>query len=128
MPRKTVFVSVCVGVCVFSRAHRRDRFLPMPLLLNSNQECVCGRSFDNAGAFTRHKKSCKKGKNRLASVLKQAQEAHLRKKRRVEGPFTNSGLSSTESLNPNALQVVDGMHVAIRDFRLAQTTGTCCRN
>lgn len=113
MPRKTVFVSVCVGVCVFSRAHRRDRFLPMPLLLNSNQECVCGRSFDNAGAFTRHKKSCKKGKNRLASVLKQAQEAHLRKKRRVEDAPSEK-LSSTESLGPNA--VVHGMHVAICGF------------
>lgn len=72
---------------------------------NLNQECVCGRSFDNAGAFTRHKKTCQEGKKRLAGVLMQAKEVRLRKKRRVKG----TSESSTESLDSNSVQV-DGMH------------------
>lgn len=52
---------------------------------SSNQTCICGRFFDNAGAFTRHKKSCQEGKKRLAHVLNQAKELHTsRKKRRIQ--------------------------------------------
>lgn len=51
----------------------------------SGQTCVCGRVFGNAGSFTRHKKSCQKGKKRLASALRQAKESYHAKKRRVQG-------------------------------------------
>ena len=47
------------------------------------QECLCGRLFDDAGAFTRHKKMCLKGKKRLASVLAHAKESYHHKKCRV---------------------------------------------
>ena len=65
------------------------------------QECLCGRSFDNTGAFTRHKKACLKGKKRLASVLTQAKESYHRKKCRVlesneESPSSSQALSSKD--------------------------------
>ena len=45
------------------------------------QECLCSWSFDNTGAFTRHNKTCLKGKKRLANVLNQAQESYYHRKR-----------------------------------------------
>lgn len=75
---------------------------------SSNQECVCGRSFDNTGAFTRHKKNCQQGKKRLATALRQAKEVHLNKKRRVEGNFSEE--LSSESLRSNRVVQVDGTY------------------
>jgi len=57
------------------------------------QVCLCGRSFDNAGAFTRHRKTCSKGKKRLANALGHAKESYHSKKRRVE-----SGNSSSHTI------------------------------
>ena len=62
------------------------------------QECLCGRSFDNAGAFTRHKKTCLSGKKRLASALTHARECYHRKKRRVVGDEESPSSSQTTSL------------------------------
>ena len=61
------------------------------------QECLCGRSFDNTGAFTRHKKTCLKGKKRLASVLTGAKELYHHKKRRVEDDEESPGPSQITS-------------------------------
>lgn len=83
------------------------------MLLNSNQECICGRSFDNAGAFTRHKKNCQKGRKHLASALQRAKETHVRKKRRIDSQGTFSGELSHESLDSHG--AVDGTHV-VSDF------------
>lgn len=76
---------------------------------SSNQTCVCGRLFDNAGAFTRHKKGCQKGKKRLANALKQAKEVYHAKKRRVQGSELLADDSSA-SLNSlaNPVQAGDG--------------------
>jgi len=52
---------------------------------SSFQECLCGCSFDNTGAFTRHKKTCSKGKKRLAHVLQHAKELYHRKKSHIGG-------------------------------------------
>ena len=49
-----------------------------------SQICLCDRSFDNAGAFTRHKKTCLRGKKRLANALSHAKESYRTKKCRVE--------------------------------------------
>lgn len=72
----------------------------LPMFSGSNQTCICGRFFDNAGAFTRHKKSCQEGKKRLANVLSQAKESRSRKKRRVEAV-------DSEELDSN--QIVNGV-------------------
>lgn len=47
-----------------------------------SQLCACGRSFSDVAAFTKHGKSCQKGKKRLASALTRAKEVYQRKKRR----------------------------------------------
>ena len=76
------------------------------------QECICGRSFDDAGAFTRHKKNCLKGRKRLAKALSHAKESHRAKRCRIEGntpassslhiPSDDHTLGSSESL-PNLM-------------------------
>ena len=58
------------------------------------QECLCGRSFDDTGAFTRHGKNCAKSKKRLANVLNHAKESYHSKKRRTEGDDKNASSSS----------------------------------
>jgi hypothetical protein len=50
------------------------------------QVCICGRSFSDAGAFTRHHKTCQKGRKRLSSALLRVKEVYQSKKRRV-GPL-----------------------------------------
>lgn len=45
--------------------------------------CVCGRVFTDLGGFTRHEKSCHKGKKRLASALAKAKEVYIAKKARL---------------------------------------------
>jgi hypothetical protein len=47
------------------------------------QVCICGRSFSDAGAFTRHHKTCQKGRKRLSSALIRAKEIYENKKRRI---------------------------------------------
>ena len=61
------------------------------------QVCLCGRSFDNAGAFTRHRKLCFQGKKCLANVLGHAKESYQSKKRRTE-----SGSSSSNTISSKA--------------------------
>ena len=62
------------------------------------QECLCGQPFDNAGAFTRHKKTCLKGKKRLASALTHAKESYHCKKYRVgNNEESPSSLQTTSS-------------------------------
>lgn len=91
---------------------------------NSTQGCICGRSFDDSGAFTRHKKTCRKGKKHLAIALRQVKDTHLHKKRHVEGTFSEE--FSMESLGPNSVQA-DGTPV-VHGSRLAQMTGLCRRD
>ena len=57
------------------------------------QQCLCGRSFSDTGAFTRHKKSCLKGKKRLANALSHAKESYHSKKCRIEDE-SSAGSSS----------------------------------
>ena len=65
-----------------------------------HQECLCGRSFDDSGAFTRHKKNCVKGKKRLADVLSHVKDSYHSKKCRIEGDGKSASFSSkTTSLN-----------------------------
>ena len=45
--------------------------------------CVCGRTFTDLGGFTRHEKSCCKGKKRLISALTKAKEVYQTKKARL---------------------------------------------
>lgn len=45
--------------------------------------CICGRNFQNAGALTKHEKTCCKGRKRLADALERAKEVFQRKKRRT---------------------------------------------
>jgi hypothetical protein len=40
-----------------------------------DQNCFCGRTFLNVGAFRNHQNSCKKNKNRLSLALSKAKEA-----------------------------------------------------
>ena len=63
-----------------------------------SQICLCGRSFDNAGAFTRHKKTCPRGKKRLANALSHAKESYRTKRCRVEESEENASSSQAEGL------------------------------
>ena len=65
------------------------------------QQCLCGRSFDDTGAFTRHKKICLKSKKRLANVLNHAKESHRSKKRRIEDE--GSAGSSSQIVTSNTV-------------------------
>ena len=72
------------------------------------QECLCGRSFEDSGAFTRHKKNCVKGKKRLADVLSHAKDSYHSKKSRIEGDGESESFSlKTASLNPVSHTVDD---------------------
>ena len=67
------------------------------ILSSYRQECTCGWLFDNTGAFTRHKKTCLKGKKRLASVLTGAKELYHHKKHRIEDDEESPGPSQITS-------------------------------
>ena len=71
------------------------------------QECPCGRSFDDTGAFTRHKKTCLKGKKRLANVLSHAKESYRSKKCRTEDQSSSSSQIVTSSAAHH--DIVDGV-------------------
>ena len=72
------------------------------------QECLCGRSFDNTGAFTRHNKTCLKGKKRLANVLNQAQESYYHRKRcRVKESPSSSQTASLEVVSRTVDEALD---------------------
>lgn len=58
--------------------------------------CVCGRIFTDLGGFTRHEKSCHKGKKRLASALAKAKEIYIAKKARLS-------LSGNSSVDQDAI-------------------------
>jgi hypothetical protein len=45
--------------------------------------CVCGRTFTDLGGFTRHEKSCSKGKKRLSGALTRVKEAYQVKRTRL---------------------------------------------
>jgi hypothetical protein len=59
----------------FSTAMEPQRFV---------QTCICNRSFDNPGAFTRHGRTCKKRKRQLGDALVRAKESYSKKRRHVE--------------------------------------------
>lgn len=48
------------------------------------QTCVCNHSFDAPGAFTRHRKNCKKHKRQLGDVLLRAKEFYISKKQHLQ--------------------------------------------
>jgi hypothetical protein len=54
--------------------------MPDTILTNT---CVCGRTFFDLGGFTRHEKSCRKGKKRLSTALARAKEVYQVKKARL---------------------------------------------
>ena len=47
----------------------------------SHHQCICGKSFSQAGGLKNHLRSCSKSKKRLASVFAQAKEVWTPKKR-----------------------------------------------
>lgn len=66
---------------------------------SSEQTCVCGHFFDSAGALTRHKKNCQRGKKRLADALRQAREVYQAKRRRLQDrDLSNDGNPSTSEV------------------------------
>lgn len=49
-----------------------------------SRTCACGRSYDDAGGFTRHQRACPRGKKRLSSALEAAKESYRRKRVRLQ--------------------------------------------
>lgn len=47
------------------------------------QRCICSYPFNTPGAFTRHRKSCKKCKRQLGNVHLRAKEAYVLKKQHL---------------------------------------------
>ena len=73
------------------------------------QECPCGRSFDDTGAFTRHKKTCLKGKKHLANVLSHAKESYRSKKCRIEDERSASSSSQIVTSSISHHDIVDSV-------------------
>jgi len=70
------------------------------ILTSYSQECICGRSFGDTGAFTRHKKTCLKGKKHLAHILSHARESYHSKKCCIED---EESASSSQIVTPKAV-------------------------
>lgn len=49
-----------------------------------SRTCACGRSYDDAGGFTRHQRACPRGKKRLSNALQVAKELYHRKRARFQ--------------------------------------------
>ncbi|KIK11214.1 hypothetical protein PISMIDRAFT_19728 [Pisolithus microcarpus 441] len=50
------------------------------------QVCICGRSFSDIAAFTRHNRNCQRGKKRLSGALTRVKEIYQNKRpRRLVG-------------------------------------------
>ncbi|KAF8834345.1 hypothetical protein BDN67DRAFT_992684 [Paxillus ammoniavirescens] len=56
-----------------------------------SQECICSQSFSDVGAFTRHRKLCKRSKKRLSGALTQVQELYKSKKHCLEVEENSQG-------------------------------------
>ncbi|KAN0077361.1 hypothetical protein V8E55_011216 [Tylopilus felleus] len=97
------------------------------MFLSSSQECVCGRSFDNARAFTRHKKTCQKGRKRLANALRQARELHYSKRHRVEGNHSDGRHQQFSILDSLKQQVVVMAEQDMLPLSLRRGRRTNCR-
>ena len=80
---------------------------PAMISTSYSQECVCGRSFGDTGAFTRHKKTCLKGKKRLAHVLSHARESYRSKKCRIEDEGSASSSQIVTSKTVSCHDTVD---------------------
>lgn len=60
------------------------------------QVCICGRSFSDIAAFTKHNRDCRRGKKRLSDALLVAKEVYRNKRsRRLDGD--EETLSASES-------------------------------
>jgi hypothetical protein len=57
------------------------------------QVCVCGRSVSDIAAFTKHSKSCQKGKKRLLNALTHVKKMYHSKKRRMDSDFNETECS-----------------------------------
>ena len=88
--------------CGLLTGHHHFTSFEQMFSISHRQECICGQSFDDAGAFTRHKRKCSKGKKRLADVLSLAKESHHAKKYRIEG---NTPTSSSHTSNETVTTV-----------------------
>lgn len=76
-----------------------ERSLDLEDLPYASCPCVCGRVFEQPGAFKFHQRSCQKNKKRLAGALSCAKEVWTsRKKRRLLNAELNLG--SSESSPP----------------------------
>lgn len=72
------------------------------------QVCICGRSFSDAGAFTRHHKTCHKGRKRLSSALVRAKEIYQSKKRRIQvGPESEPHAEHCDNILHKTVQLED---------------------
>lgn len=80
---------------------------PIIIPTSYHQECPCGWSFDDTGAFTRHKKNCAKGKKCMANALSHAKELYHSKKRRIEGDDKSASSSSKAASSNTVSHTVD---------------------
>jgi len=77
--------------------------MDLPVHSRKLESCLCGRSFDNLGSLSTHRRLCKKGKKRLGAVLEKAKAIwSQRKRRRLEdlteyGPLSDRPPKDNES-------------------------------
>lgn len=69
-----------------------------------SQMCVCGHVFSDIGAFTRHEKTCKRGKKCLLGTLEKAKEIYQSKKSRLSVHSDGAGGSPWEEHTPVTIQ------------------------
>ena len=65
------------------------------MLATFSQTCICNHVFTDIGAFSQHKKGCKRSKKCLSSALDRAKEVYQRKRKRMscrgDQPWTENG-------------------------------------
>lgn len=73
------------------------------------QVCVCGRSFSDIAAFTKHNRDCRRGKKRLSDALTVAKEIYKTKRpRRLDGDeqVEATQVSSSSEFHENGATLV----------------------
>jgi len=96
---------------------RSSDFCSIPFRLDMENRyhsvCVCGRSFLQPGAFTKHNRTCQSSKKRLSSALDKAKQLWKGPKRRrlennspeINQPTLATGLVLESPLAPPAVSI-----------------------
>lgn len=94
------------------------------------QVCICGRSFSNIAAFTKHNRNCQRGKKRLSDALVVAKEIYQNKRpRRLQADgdeeVTQSASESHENATTSAKDPNEGESSGSYEMQEADQVSAC---